>query len=164
MRKLLLLLIIPVFFSACKKEETNKCTYTTPVSVAPASEVTFLQNWLASEGIQAIQDNSGLFYVINSPGAGASPEVCKTIDASYTGKFLNGGIFETSPGSTFLLGQLVDGWQIGLPKIKSGGSITLYIPPTLGYGNREIRDQNGSVRIPANSYLIFTIQVTQVNE
>ncbi len=164
MKRLLLLLIIPVLFSACKKEETNKCTYTTPVIVAPASEVTFLQNWLTSEGIQAIQDNSGLFYVINSPGAGATPEVCKTIDVSYTGKFLNGGIFETSAGTTLLLGQLVDGWQIGLQKIKSGGSITLYIPPTLGYGDRDIKDQNGSIRIPANSYLIFNIQVTRVNE
>lgn len=157
-----MLLIIPVLFLSCKKEDTNKCTYTSPTTIAPASEITYLQNWLTSQGITATQDNSGLFYKINEPGAGNVADVCNTVQVNYSGMFLNGGTFD-SGSTTFLLGQLVAGWQLGLPKIKQGGSITLYLPPTLGYGDRDIRDENNSIRIPANSYLIFNIQLIQVN-
>lgn len=159
-----MLLLIPVLFMACKKEDTGKCTYTSPTSVAPANEIDSLRTWLAANSLEATQHSSGLFYKINSPGEGANPDVCTTVLVKYSGTFFNGGIFDSNTyGTTFLLGQLVNGWQIGLPLIKSGGSITLYVPPTLGYGSTAVRDQNGSVRIPANSYLIFNIQLLQVN-
>ena len=164
MKKLLLFLLTSIIFFSCKKDDTEKCPYTNPVIIAPASEVDSLQNWLTSQGISAVRDNSGLFYKIDSSGAGASPQVCKTFVATYSGTFLDGGVFDSnSSGTTFLLGQLVAGWQIGLPKIKSGGGITLYVPPSLGYGDRAQLDQNGSVRIPANSYLIFYIHLIAVN-
>jgi FKBP-type peptidyl-prolyl cis-trans isomerase FkpA len=60
------------------------------------------------------------------------------------------------------LGQLIIGWQKGLPLIKSGGSITLFIPPSLGYGNQDIRNSSGAVIIPANSNLKFTIDLVSV--
>jgi FKBP-type peptidyl-prolyl cis-trans isomerase FkpA len=55
------------------------------------------------------------------------------------------------------LGQLIVGWQKGLPLISSGGKITLYIPPSLGYGSAAA----GS--IPANSILIFDIELISVS-
>lgn len=164
MRKLLLFLLIPVLFIACKKDETQKCTYTSPNVVAPPGEIDSLQRWLAANSIDAVQHSSGIFYKITEDGSGATPDVCNTIFVKYSGTFLSGGLFDANIyGTTFLLGQLVTGWQIGLPLIKAGGSITLYVPPSLAYGNRDIRDENNSIRIPANSYLIFKIQLVQVN-
>jgi FKBP-type peptidyl-prolyl cis-trans isomerase FkpA len=43
------------------------------------------------------------------------------------------------------------GWKLGLPLIKAGGKIKLYLPPSLGYGN------SVSGNIPANSILVFEI-------
>jgi FKBP-type peptidyl-prolyl cis-trans isomerase FkpA len=57
----------------------------------------------------------------------------------------------------FVLGTLIDGWKIGVPLIKKGGQIRLYIPPSLGYGSSDVRDNQGRVIIPGNSILIFDI-------
>ena len=60
---------------------------------------------------------------------------------------------ENLTGTTFALGGLILGWQKGIPLIQKGGSINLYIPPSLGYG------ANATGSIPANSILVFTIQL-----
>ncbi|MBS1763204.1 MAG: FKBP-type peptidyl-prolyl cis-trans isomerase [Bacteroidetes bacterium] len=164
MRKLLLLLAIPFVFSSCFKDKETECIYTPASRVAPDEEIVTLRNWLDANGIVATLHPSGMFYTINSAGTGKTPEVCKTMVVKYVGSLQNGGIFDSnSTGITLLLGQLIDGWKYGLPLIKEGGTITLYIPPALGYGYSDYRDQNGSIRIPANSYLIFTIDLLEVN-
>jgi FKBP-type peptidyl-prolyl cis-trans isomerase len=48
------------------------------------------------------------------------------------------------------------GWQYGLPLIKPGGKILLYLPPSLGYGSSPVGT------IPANSVLIFEVQLVSV--
>ena len=48
------------------------------------------------------------------------------------------------------------GWQYGIPLVKAGGRIMLYLPPSLGYGAQTV----GS--IPANSVLIFDITLQSV--
>jgi FKBP-type peptidyl-prolyl cis-trans isomerase len=81
----------------------------------------------------------------------------------YTGTLTTGFKFdENLTGFSELLGRLVIGWQKGLPLIKAGGSMSLYIPPTLGYGSQDIKNSSGAVIIPANSILIFTIQLVAV--
>jgi len=71
---------------------------------------------------------------------------------------IDGTTFDQTGSSavTFQLGQLISGWQLGLPLIKPGGKIKLYLPPTLGYGSRTV----GS--IPANSILIFEISLVAI--
>lgn len=54
------------------------------------------------------------------------------------------------------------GWQKGLPYIKGGGKIKLYIPPSLGYGAKDVKDDMGNVIIPANSILVFSLELTDV--
>ncbi|HEY8688210.1 MAG TPA: FKBP-type peptidyl-prolyl cis-trans isomerase, partial [Chitinophagaceae bacterium] len=82
---------------------------------------------------------------------------------TYAGRSTSGAVFDPTPGSglnhrtaTFTLGQVIVGWQKGLPLIRAGGMITLYIPPSLGYGSSPF----GS--IPANSILIFDIELIDV--
>jgi FKBP-type peptidyl-prolyl cis-trans isomerase FkpA len=52
--------------------------------------------------------------------------------------------------------QLIEGWKIGLPLLKKGGHIKLYVPPSLGYGPSPNRN------IPGNSVLIFDIRLVDV--
>ena len=64
--------------------------------------------------------------------------------------------------ATFQLGQVIVGWQKGLPLISKGGDITLYIPPTLGLWSQQVQDSHGNVVIPGNSYLIFNINMVDI--
>ena len=57
---------------------------------------------------------------------------------------------------SFQLKNLIIGWQKGIPLIQKGGSIRLYIPPSMGYGSKS------SSSIPANSTLIFDIDLVGV--
>ncbi len=157
MKKLILLLSISFAFLSCKKSATT-CQYSDSSKVASASEIASIQSYLSGQGITtAVQHSSGLFYEITNAGATAKPGLCSGIFVKYVGRLTNGSVFETNTtGSTFTLGQLIVGWQKGIPLIGKGGTIKLYIPPSLGYGSQAV----GS--IPANSILIFDLQLTDV--
>src|SRR4051812_8288598 len=103
-----------------------------------------------------------MFYSIGNVGTGTSPSVCSSVTVNYVGSIIpSGSIFDSHNNASLALGQLIKAWQKGLPLIKTGGSITLYIPPSLGYGSTDVV-QNGVVIVPANSYLKFTIDLLDV--
>jgi FKBP-type peptidyl-prolyl cis-trans isomerase len=105
---------------------------------------------------------TGLYYKIGQPGTGSPITADSTIVANYTGKLLNGVLFDRAVAgseATFKLNSLVKGWREGVPLIKQGGSIRLIIPSTLGYG----LDGN-SPSVPAFSALDFDITVTDVKQ
>jgi FKBP-type peptidyl-prolyl cis-trans isomerase FkpA len=152
-------------FMACKKSDVGNCTYNSSTAVATSSEISYLQNYITVNSITAVQHPSGVFYTINNAGSGSSPDVCSNTTVKYTGRVLGGSVFDSNQSSTgvrVVLGELILGWQRVLPMLKEGGSITLYIPPSLGYGASAIRDNAGNVLIPANSYLQFEIDLLDV--
>lgn len=164
MTKLTLILSCVLLLSACKKD-ANKCAFSESPASASAAERTYIENYLAANSLPAFQHTSGIFYNITAPGSGAKANVCSVIRIKYYGYLFNGTAFDSytnSTGISFVLGQLIAGWQKGLPLIAPGGSIILYIPPSLGYGAIEKRDANGNVVIPANSYLKFVIELMDV--
>ena len=113
-------------------------------------------NYLSENNIDAEEHESGLFYLTTQTGDGNHPSSSATVVVKYTGKLLNGTVFDgTSNGEsvTFPLGNLIPGWQIGIPLLERGGKGTFFIPSELGYGSRA----TGS--IPANSVLIFDIEL-----
>jgi FKBP-type peptidyl-prolyl cis-trans isomerase FkpA len=143
--------------SGCvKKDRVDPCNYDPCSFVAPASEIAAVQSYLASKNLTAVQHCSGVFYIIDAPGTGAAPSVCSTITANYIGTLTNGTEFERGSLPRTQLGGLIRGWANTLPLIKAGGKIRMFIPPSLGYGNRA----NGT--IPANSILIFEIDLITV--
>jgi FKBP-type peptidyl-prolyl cis-trans isomerase FkpA len=84
------------------------------------------------------------------------------VTTGYIGKFTSGSVFDQQTSFTYQLGSLIEGWKKGLPLIGKSGSITLYIPPSLGYGAVDVKDGQGHVVIPANSILIFDIDLIDV--
>lgn len=158
-QRILLFLTVPIFLlAACAKNTSNySCPYKAPTTVAGAGEVATLKAYLDTNHLPYTQHPSGIFYNITAAGTGTtSPEVCSAVLVKYSGRLLT----TTTPfdhneaGVAFTLGQLITGWQYGIPLLKKGGSITLYIPPSLGYGVAG----SGST-IPPNSNLIFTIEL-----
>lgn len=122
-----------------------------------------IQKYLQSSSLTGFtKTSSGLYYKIAQPGTGSPIAIDSTVVANYTGKLLNGVVFDkAAPGSeaTFTLKTLVKGWQEALPLIKQGGTIRLIVPSSLAYG------LNGSPpSIPAFSALDFEITVTDVKQ
>lgn len=161
-------LILSLAFSslaACNK--AKNCESTTPTIVSTATETAYLQNYLTTNNIVAIQKN-GMFYTLTQ-GGGTSPNACGRLAVKYKGQIINattlGGTFDETVGSataTFNLNEVISGWQIALPLAKAGAVVALYIPPSLAYGGRDIPARQGYSGIPANSYLKFDIELIEV--
>ncbi|MBC8152618.1 MAG: FKBP-type peptidyl-prolyl cis-trans isomerase [Bacteroidetes bacterium] len=152
-----LLLICSLIAGGCGPTDQGPCTATTVTTQAPPAEVAALKQFIDSNRTTATADNRGFYYTIQSAGSGTKPTVCSNVTVNYTGKLTNGTTFDSGRGVSFGLDQLIIGWQEGIPLIAPGGSITLYLPPTLAYGSQA---QSG---IPANSILVFQIDLLKVN-
>lgn len=125
-------------------------------NTAPAAEVTKLKGYLDANKIKAKADPRGFFYTIDKEGKGTKPTVCNTVSVNYKGQLTDGKVFDEGNNVVFPLAQLITGWQAGIPLVGTGGSITLYLPPTLAYGAA------GGGPIPPNSDLIFKIDLNEV--
>jgi FKBP-type peptidyl-prolyl cis-trans isomerase len=90
-------------------------------------------------------------------GTGKAVQATDTVKIFYKGYlFSDGTIFDQTTDSprSFPLNRLIQGWQIGLPLLKTGGKIKLVIPSHLAYSIR-----TRSPKIPPNSTLVFEIEV-----
>jgi FKBP-type peptidyl-prolyl cis-trans isomerase FkpA len=140
----------------------NQCKYDACAIAAPASEVTQLEAYLSSAAITATKHCSGMYYTIDVAGSGATATACSTVGVTYKGQLTNGTVFDQRTTS-FQLDQVIEAWTKGVPLIKAGGKIKLYCPPSLAYGSQVIRDPTtGNTVIPANSILIFEVELTNV--
>jgi FKBP-type peptidyl-prolyl cis-trans isomerase FkpA len=151
-------MLIIVMASGCLKDQPDgNCTFDPCAFVVPAAETAMVEEYLNANSITATKHCSGMYYTIINQGTGASPEVCDGVSVKYVGKLTNGSTFDQAANPVnFNLSTLIGGWQLGIPLIKTGGKIMLYLPPSLGYGSA------GSGSIPANSVLIFDIDLVDV--
>ncbi len=165
MKIFLSVLTLIIFIAGCGKKDQS-CSFTDSNSIAPAAEVQQLQDSLNKYAITAIKHSTGFFYKINTQGSGTGiANLCTNISVSYKGSFFNGKIFDstiTGQKADFQLGEVLVGWQKGVPLISKGGDIDLYIPPSLAYGSTPRTDNMGNVVIPANSYLVFNIHIIEI--
>jgi len=167
MRKVVIAVLLAVaIFSGCAKSSSSAtCTYDPCSLKAPANEVTQLETYLANAGITtAIKHCSGMYYQIKSAGSGAMPTACSYVTVNYKGSLTNGNVFDqtTTTPASFPLATLIESWRKAMPLVQKGGSITMYIPPTLGYGYADQKDANGNIVIPSGSILIFDVQLIDV--
>ncbi len=100
-------------------------------------------------------------------GTGKVVAVGDSISVYYTGKLNSGFQFDgrsapSTPFSTVLdTTRLIKGWVNGLQGARVGGTRRMVVGPALAYQYSTVRDANGSVIIPANSVLVFDVQVTE---
>jgi FKBP-type peptidyl-prolyl cis-trans isomerase FkpA len=109
--------------------------------------------------LDALESDSGLFYVIDEPGTGAQPTANSNVTVAYKGTYTNGSVFDQSDenGVSFDLDRVILGWTEGIQYFKEGGSGLLLVPSHLAYGSC---DYNG---IPGGSVLIFEVKLISVN-
>lgn len=126
----------------------------------PAYEDALINTYLTENNLTATKDANGIYYNIETVGTGAAITSTSTVKVAYDLKFLTGILFQQVKSESPLTTQLsntIQGWIIGVPLIKPGGKIRLFIPSRLGYGN-QARDG-----IPANTILDFNISLLEVN-
>lgn len=104
---------------------------------------------------------SGLQYKILNTGAGASPLATDRVTVHYTGKLIDGTIFDSSvqrgQPATFSVGGVIKGWTEALQLMHEGDKWMLFIPQELGYG------AGGNNGIPPLAALIFEVELIKVN-
>jgi peptidylprolyl isomerase len=122
---------------------------------------------MAQSSAKPVTTSSGLQYIDNKAGTGASPRANQTAVVHYTGWLYANGAkgkkfdssvdrnepFEFPVGA----GQVIKGWDEGVASMKVGGKRTLIVPPQLGYGAR-----GAAGVIPANATLMFDVELLGV--
>ncbi|MCE3260073.1 MAG: FKBP-type peptidylprolyl cis-trans isomerase protein [Bacteroidetes bacterium] len=124
---------------------------------AAANEQPALEKYLTDNNIKVKPTPSGLYYIETKKGTGASPKETDIVTVHYTGKLLDGTIFDSSVERgkpiEFPLNQVIKGWTEGLQLMKKGGKANLIIPSSIGYGPQ------GGGPIPPYSTLTFEVEL-----
>ncbi len=117
-----------------------------------------IKKFIADNNITAVRHESGIYYKIIEAGTGTYVYTKSSkVTVNYKGRLLNGNVFDQSTSAiSFPLGNVIVGWQIGVPLIQKGGKIRLFLPSGYAYG------ASGSGSIPANAVLDFDIELLDV--
>ena len=103
---------------------------------------------------------SGLQYEVITEGDGPMPKSTDRVEVHYTGKLIDGTVFDSSVDrgapATFGVTQVTPGWVEALQLMKAGSKWRLFIPSQLAYGPQ------GAGPIGPNSTLIFDVELLRV--
>lgn len=97
-------------------------------------------------------------------GNGKAAGLDSMIQVVYTASVQNGNTFLTDASlkEPTVLSTLIEGWVEGLEGMKEGGRRILTVPPAKAFGSREVVDDSLNLLVPANSTVIFDIELTRV--
>ena len=133
-----------------KKAEENK-----------AKGEAFLSQNKSKNGVVTLPD--GLQYKIVKSSTGAKPAKEDTVTVEYTGRLINGDVFDstdkTGKPATFKLSQVIPGWTEALQLMPAGSTWEVYVPANLAYGSRSVGGPIGP-----NEALIFNIHLISVKK
>ena len=119
-----------------------------------------MMKYFEENNIVATPTASGLYYIMTAEGNGEMPEKGDNVKVHYTGKLLDGTVFDSSVERgepieiPIGMGYVIPGWDEGIMMMSKGEKGVLYIPYYLGYGER------GSMPvIPPFANLIFEVEL-----
>lgn len=160
-RVLLIILLFAASLSSCSKGFDA-------VAEARAQAVVddqIIQDYIADNALGATAqriDTTGVYFIVKSPGDGNNLFTNSTkVTVDYTGRVLTTGEEFASSNNFhpfFTLGEVIKGWQLGIPQIKKGGTVRLLIPSRYAYGPYE----QPTLGLPKNSVLDFDIKLLDV--
>ncbi|MGY0038756.1 FKBP-type peptidyl-prolyl cis-trans isomerase [Pedobacter sp. NJ-S-72] len=120
-----------------------------------------INKFIAANSLQMTKDPNRVRYAVSTAGTGTDAiNANSNITVNYTGRLLDGTVFDTNTAGTFVtqLKNLVKGWVLTLPgKVTKGGKIRIIMPSDLGYAGTP-----PGTTIPINSCLDFDIEIVDV--
>jgi FKBP-type peptidyl-prolyl cis-trans isomerase len=149
--------------------ESSEATETTEETAPDSGEqikdnLTLGREFLAenAKNDSVVQTESGLQYMVLKEGTGAKPGPTDNVTVHYTGRLLDGTVFDSSVDgepATFPLNRVIPGWTEGLQLMSEGAKYRLFIPSELAYGENGAGD-----KILPNSTLIFDVELIKVEK
>lgn len=119
-----------------------------------------MDKFIAENNITVKPTASGIYYIEVKKGSGANPKATDIVKVHYTGKFLDGRVFDSSVERgepiEFALNEVVPGWTEGLQMMRKGGKANLLIPSAMAYG------PGGRQGIPPFSPLFFEVELIDI--
>ena len=119
----------------------------------------WLEQNAKKEGVKTLE--GGVQYSVIEEGKGASPSASDKVKVHYTGKLIDGTVFDSSVArgtpAEFMVGQVIQGWQMALQQMKVGSKWMLYIPSDLAYGERGSQGAIGP-----NEVLVFEVELLDI--
>lgn len=149
---------IRIFFQAMEEEQRAAAQKMGEVNAAAGKA--FLEE--NGKRVEVNVTHSGLQYEVLEEGTGKLPSAGDNVTVHYTGKLIDGTVFDSSVDrgapATFGVTQVIPGWVEALQMMKEGAKWRLFIPSNLAYG------PNGAGNIIGpNSTLIFDVELIKVN-
>jgi FKBP-type peptidyl-prolyl cis-trans isomerase len=119
----------------------------------------YLEENAKKPGVQTTE--SGLQYRVLQAADGPKPEKFAEVEVHYEGRLTDGTVFDSSyqrgEPISFLLSQVIAGWQEGVQLMSVGAKYELTIPPELGYGQTGVPGV-----IPKNAPLVFDVELLRI--
>jgi FKBP-type peptidyl-prolyl cis-trans isomerase len=152
MRRLLIALGLTLTLAACGQAREAQDNL--------AAANAFMAANLKGAGVKTLPSGVQYRVIATGPADGPRPGPNDEVKVNYEGKLLNNTVFDSSfargEPANFALGGLIPAWGEALQRMRPGDEWILYVPPTMGYGDK------ASGPIPPNSVLIFKIQLLGV--
>ena len=136
------------------------------------AEPELIAAYVKEHGVKAKPNAKGLYVIVNKKGNGPTVAVGREVTISYTGRLLDGTMFDSSNEAdcaaagmechaplTYVVGKmsLIPGWDEGVMGQPEGSKLQLIIPSAMGYGS-----QGAGQMIPPYSPLVFNIEIISV--
>lgn len=123
-----------------------------------------IREYLQAKGLTALKDaESGVYYIKVQDGTGSAPiDLSTTLKANYTGRYLDGTVFETNTDGdfSFTLETLTANWDV-LTKFTQGAKVRVFIPSSEAYGTAGSGTVGG---ILPNAILDFDVEIIEVGK
>ena len=156
--------------------EQERANFMAQAQQRQAEEPNDIANYVKENNINARPNADGLYVIVKKKGNGPKVATGKEVAVNYTGRLLDGTIFDSSVESdartgeiydarrnyeplTYVQGrgQLIRGWEQGVEGQPAGSQLQLIIPSALGYGPR-----GAGEKIPPYTPLVFDIEIVSV--
>ena len=146
-------------FAAVREEQMEKQKVESEAAVQKGKD--YLTENAKKNGVTVL--DSGLQYEVISAGEGQTPKAEDVVKVHYHGTLIDGSVFDSSvergSPATFPVNRVISGWTEALQLMKVGDKWRLHIPSELAYGA-----QSPSPKIPANSTLVFEVELLGIEE
>lgn len=129
-----------------------------------------IKEYIDKKKLKATQSPKGVYIAVTQEGTGAQPKNGDIVSVNYTGRLLDGTMFDSNTDSTIRPGmplqplefpvgegRVIPGWDEGIAQLKKGTKATLVIPSALAYGLN-----GGGPTIKPNSILVFDVELLDV--
>lgn len=153
------------FIISAEEFEQMKAQYDAMITRLAASEDSLIRDYVKMHKIKPSPAEDGLYYMPSRKGTGAQPQIMDEVKVHYTGRFIDGTVFDSSidRGEPFIFrlgaNEVIPGWEKAVSMMHVGEKANFLLPSILAYG---IRGVPGT--IPPCTPLLFEIELLDIVE